>query len=99
MKAWTVFAAITGLAGAAVLGLRIRPHRIPMAAEPAPAGTVTLPVDLPAPAGWYPARICVRRADQARPWFVLDVDGVAVNTAVEPDLTAPPTAQRSGTAA
>jgi hypothetical protein len=41
------------------------------------------------PAGWFPTRISVRWADQCRPWFVLDVDGVAVNVAVDPDLTIP----------
>jgi hypothetical protein len=41
------------------------------------------------PAGRFPARISVRWADQARPWFVLDVDGVAVNVAVDADLTGP----------
>jgi hypothetical protein len=40
------------------------------------------------PAGWYPTRISVRWADQNWPWFVLDVDGVAVNVPVDPDLTA-----------
>jgi hypothetical protein len=39
------------------------------------------------PSGWYPSRISVRWADQTRPWFVLDVDGVAANVPVEPDLT------------
>jgi hypothetical protein len=48
------------------------------------------------PAGWYPSRISVRWADQARPWFVLDVDGVAVNVAVESDLTTPVPAVESG---
>jgi hypothetical protein len=38
------------------------------------------------PAGCYPARISVRWADQRRPWFVLDVDGVAVNIPVDVDL-------------
>jgi hypothetical protein len=38
-------------------------------------------------AGWYPTRISVRWADQDRPWFVLDVDGVAVNVPVDSDLT------------
>jgi hypothetical protein len=41
------------------------------------------------PAGWFPRRISVRWADQTRPWFVLDVDGVAVNVAVDADLTGP----------
>jgi hypothetical protein len=38
------------------------------------------------PGGWYPARISVRWADQPRPWFVLDVDGMAVNVPIDPDL-------------
>lgn len=37
--------------------------------------------------GSHPTRIGVRWADQTRPWFVLDVDGVAVNVPVDPDLT------------
>jgi hypothetical protein len=51
------------------------------------------------PAGTYPTRITVRWADQLRPWFELDVDGVALNVPVSPDLasaaplaTAPTTA-------
>jgi hypothetical protein len=38
------------------------------------------------PAGRYPGRICVRWADQPRPWFVLDVDGMATNVPVDADL-------------
>ena len=38
------------------------------------------------PGGWYPARISVRWADQPQPWFVLDVDGMAVNVPIDPDL-------------
>lgn len=38
--------------------------------------------------GWFPGRISVRWADQPRPWFVLDVDGVATNVHVDPDLRA-----------
>jgi hypothetical protein len=41
-------------------------------------------------AGRYPTRISVRWADQPRPWFVLDVDGVAVNGPVDIDLSASP---------
>jgi len=48
------------------------------------------------PSGWYPARIAVRWADQVRPWFVLDVDGVAVNVAVDSDLTASDAPLESG---
>jgi hypothetical protein len=40
------------------------------------------------PDGRYPARISVRWADQPRPWFVLDVDGIATNVAVDSDLKA-----------
>lgn len=46
------------------------------------------------PAGCFPTRITVRWADQARPWFVLDVDGGAVNVAVDADLTGPDDTQR-----
>jgi hypothetical protein len=42
-------------------------------------------------AGMFPARITVTWEDQGRPWFVLDVDGVAVNVPVAADLTAGPT--------
>jgi hypothetical protein len=41
------------------------------------------------PAGFFPGRISVRWADQSRPWFVLDVDGVAINVAVDADLAGP----------
>jgi hypothetical protein len=47
------------------------------------------------PAGRYPARISVRWADQRRPWFVLDVDGVALNGPVDADLSAGPEPVRS----
>lgn len=40
------------------------------------------------PGGRYPGRICVRWADQPRPWFVLDVDGTATNVAIDADLRA-----------
>jgi hypothetical protein len=51
---------------------------------------------VPFPSGWYPGRITVRWADQSRPWFVLDVDGVAVNVAVDSDLTVPAATLQSG---
>lgn len=38
------------------------------------------------PNGMYPARISVRWADQSRPWFVLDVDGIATNVSIDTDL-------------
>jgi hypothetical protein len=47
------------------------------------------------PAGFFPSRISVRWADQSRPWFVLDVDGVAVNVAVDADLTGPVETERT----
>jgi hypothetical protein len=44
-------------------------------------------------AGMFPKRITVRWEDHRRPWFVLDIDGVAVNVPVSPDLTAGSPAQ------
>jgi hypothetical protein len=41
----------------------------------------------PFDAGRFPARITVAWEDQATPWFVVDVDGVATNVAVSPGLT------------
>jgi hypothetical protein len=38
------------------------------------------------PAGRFPARIRVRWVDQARPWFTLDVDGLATNAAIDAEL-------------
>lgn len=40
------------------------------------------------PDGRLPSRISVRWADRPRPWFVLDVDGMATNVRVDPDLEA-----------
>jgi hypothetical protein len=46
-------------------------------------------------AGLFPARITVTWEDRGRPWFVLDVDGVAVNAPVSAELAhTPATAQR-----
>jgi hypothetical protein len=41
----------------------------------------------------FPSRITVTWEDQGRPWFVMDVDGVALNVPIADWLSSPPEAQ------